>query len=114
MAKTKYASYKFADETEMLSVIASSGYEVENPMPTNGVMVSTTDKKDNLEYHLLDHIVENYPNTGEGWEPIMSTEVFLHSARVGNSQLPAPHLVVGNDRKYMWDYINVYFGEPSP
>ena len=118
MSNIKYNAYSFTDEAEMISVIEGEGYLINDgePLTTENII---TDSDPNpspinapwLDLHYNNHIVLNYPDTGETWTPIMSTEVYCISAAAGNFRIPANYKVIGNDRKYFWEYVSRYFGE---
>ena len=121
MSKINYSAYSFQDEAEMISVIEGEGYEINGgePLQTENIITDTDPNPSPvnapwLDLHYNGQIVLNYPDTGEGWEPIMSSEVYCISAAAGNFQIPAQYKVGGNDRKYFWMYASRYLGEPEP
>ena len=115
MGKAKVDAYKYADEAELLQSITDSGYILNDgePLERNNIITDTdTGEQLDMNYHGV--IVTNYPDTGEPWEAIYSTDVYLLCARQGNIKLPSNKKLGGNDRKYYYDYINIYLGEISP
>lgn len=109
----KVDTYSYSDEAELLASIEDSGYTAgENGLQSTGTLIALDgNTADNLDYSYWPTIVTNYPNTGEGWEPEMSTDVFINSVRKGNSKLPSKDKLNGNPRKYFADWINRFFGE---
>ena len=112
MAQIKYDTYKYTDETEMFQSITDSGYLIPDPFNQAGMLIvqEVEDKLDELDYSYFAQIVTNYP-LGEDEEPVYSTEVYINSARIGNSKLPSNKKLTGNERKYFNNYINRFAGE---
>ena len=110
----KYDAYKYADEAEFLQSLTDNGYILNDgePLQTENI-VTDTDSGENLDMHYNGVIVTNYPDTGEGWEPVMSTDVYMLCARKGNIKLPSNKKLKGNNRKYFYDYISRYAGEET-
>ena len=115
MSNVKYDCYSFTDEAEFLQSLTDSGYILNDgePLRTENI-ITDSDSGENLDMHYNAEIPLNLPDTGDGWSVEMSTDVFMLCARVGNIKLPSNKKVGGNLRKYYWEFINVYFGEPSP
>ena len=120
MATINYSAYSFIDEAEMINVIEGEDYEINGgePLQTENIITDTDPNPGPnapwLDLHYNGQIVLNYPDTGEGWEPVLSSEVYCISAAAGNFKIPARYKLTGNDRKYFWEYAARYAGEVEP
>lgn len=116
MAQVKIDCYKYTDEAEFLQSLTDSGYTLNGgePLIVGNNIITDDDSGENLDMNYHGVIITNYPDTGGGWTPVMSTEVFMLCARKGNIKLPSNHKLTGQDRKYYYNYINVYAWETAP
>ena len=121
MATIKYSAYSFADEAEMISVIEGEGYIINNgePLQTENIITDSDPNPSpvnaaSLDLHYNGQIVLNNPDTGEEWEPVLSSEVYCISAAAGNFKIPANYKLTGLDRKYFWEHAARYAGEAEP
>lgn len=64
------------------------------------------------EYVYLGEVITNYPDTGEGWEPIYSTYVYATVAVP--ITVDPDHEVDLADSQYLFDYVNHYAGQQRP
>ena len=116
MSNVKYAAYSYATKQELIDDVVDMGWEYPEGFPENGAFVDKA-SGETLNYSYAGKIVVNFPRTYEEppapeWTPQYSSDVYIHSARQGNLQLPAPHKLGGNELKYFTKYVRRFSGEP--
>ena len=109
----KFSWYQYATVEEMIASIEASGYTLPDPLTPQGRLVDESGEGDDLDYYYSGNVIVNYPDTGEEWEPIYSPNVYLNSARIGNSKLPSNQKADDPKAKYLNNWINKFTGEPE-
>ncbi len=108
MASIKVDTYQYESEEELLDNLEDLGYTFDGKL-SQGVLF--TPDGNALDYVYFSTIILNYPDTGIGWTPEYSEDVYINSARIGSTKLPSNKKVNGNARKYFNNYINRFAGE---
>ena len=105
----KYDTYKYASKASLLNGLSNAGYVLNDggELQTHNV-ITDSDTGESLNMHYLGTIVTNLDTEGE---PVYSTYVYVHCARISDIKLPSNKKLTGNERKYFNNYINKYFGE---
>ena len=85
---------KAADQATMDSILGSQSKEI--------------------EHVYLGKVITNYPETGPGWIPEYSYEIYITVAPGQDINVPPENQVGLINAKYGWKWINHYFGEPMP
>jgi len=108
----KYRAYKFIDDNELETVLSSSGFTWDGLIQMVSNIIHSSGEV--YDFHYVGQIVLNYPDTVEGWESEISTEVYITAVKHGSAKIPETHKVKGQSRKYYWQYINHFAGEAEP
>ena len=112
MTQYKYDTYKYSSKTALLNGLDAQGYIINDGEPlTMHNTITDPETGEVLNMHYFPSIVTNYPDTGEGWTPEYSTDVYVHCSRIGVMKLPSSQKLKGNDRKYFNNHINRFAGE---